>query len=124
MPKLKSRLRCGRPQFDPRPEPPGRGRVCCASSIQRDANQRRPMTEKFAARAFSSHVARVLILAIASVLTPAILSTEAGAQILGFASTSQGGPSSESTTLAPALADEGDGSGFVVPERLRRTVVA
>jgi lipoprotein-anchoring transpeptidase ErfK/SrfK len=78
------------------------------------------MTEKFAAGPFSSHVARALIFAIASVLTPAILSTEAGAQILGFASAS----SSESTTPAPALADERDGSGLVVPERLRRTVVA
>ena len=62
-------------------------------------------------------MARALVLAVASVLAPAILSAEAGAQALGYASAPQG--------LSPsALTEERDGSGFVVPERLRRAVVA
>jgi lipoprotein-anchoring transpeptidase ErfK/SrfK len=68
-----------------------------------------------------------LIFAGALLLAPAILSTEASAQVLGYASAPQSAFPSDNIMLAPtepALTDEGDGSGSVLPERLRRAVVA
>ena len=66
-----------------------------------------------------------LIFAGALLLAPALLSSAASAQVLGYASASQGSfPSDNMLAPAqPALSDEGDGSG-VVPERLRRAVIA
>jgi lipoprotein-anchoring transpeptidase ErfK/SrfK len=71
-------------------------------------------------------MARTLIFAVASLVAPAILSGEAGAQVLGYASAQQGWLSSDSGTapLAPAPMDEGGGSRSVLPDRLRRAVVA
>ena len=68
-----------------------------------------------------------LIFAGALLLAPAILSTEASAQVLGYASAPQSAFPSDNIMLAPtepALTDEGDGSGSVLSERLRRAVVA
>jgi lipoprotein-anchoring transpeptidase ErfK/SrfK len=68
-----------------------------------------------------------LVLGAALMLSPAILCNEAGAQVLGYASAPQSAFPSDNMMLAPtepALTDEGDGSGSVVPERLRRTVVS
>ena len=73
----------------------------------------------------SPRATSALILAGALLLAPALLSSAASAQVLGFASASRGSfPSDNMLTPAqPALSDEGDGSG-VVPERLRRAVIA
>ena len=74
----------------------------------------------------SPRAASALIFAGALLLAPAILSSAASAQLLGYASTSQGSFPSDSIMLAPAqpaLSDEGDGLG-VVSERLRRAVIA
>lgn len=68
-----------------------------------------------------------LIFAAALLLAPAIFSSEAGAQVLGYASAPQSAFPSDNMMLTPpasAPTDEGDGSGNVVPERLRRTIVA
>jgi lipoprotein-anchoring transpeptidase ErfK/SrfK len=68
-------------------------------------------------------MARTLIFAVASLLAPATLSGGASAQVLGYASAPQGWISSDSdnATLAPPM-DARDGG--VLPERLRRAVVA
>jgi lipoprotein-anchoring transpeptidase ErfK/SrfK len=77
----------------------------------------------------SSRAAYALIFAGALLVAPAIFSTAASAQALGYASTPQSSFPSDNmmqTPTEPALTDDGDGSGsgYVVPERLRRTVVA
>ena len=84
------------------------------------------MTQKFAgSRRQSSRVTSTLILAGALLLAPAIISGEASAQVLGYASAPQNSFPTDNIMIAPpALTDEGDGSGSVVPERLRRTTVA
>jgi lipoprotein-anchoring transpeptidase ErfK/SrfK len=84
------------------------------------------MTQKFAgSRRQSSRVTSTLILAGALLLAPAIISGEASAQLLGYASAPQNSFPTDNIMIAPpALTDEGDGSGSVVPERLRRTTVA
>src|SRR5258708_36058897 len=66
-----------------------------------------------------------LIVAGACLLAPALLSSAASAQVLGYASASRGSfPSDNMLTPAqPALGDQGDGSG-VLPQRLRRAVIA
>jgi len=67
-----------------------------------------------------------LILAGALAWAPFLFTTAANAQGLGQAFGYASPPSSDDITLAPAdpaLSDEGDGSGNVLPERLRRTVV-
>src|SRR5216684_1808548 len=71
----------------------------------------------------SPRATSALILAGALLLAPALLSSAASAQVLGFASASRGSfPSDNMLAPAqPALSDEGDG---VVPERLRRAVIA
>jgi lipoprotein-anchoring transpeptidase ErfK/SrfK len=68
-----------------------------------------------------------LVFAGALLTTSAILSTAASAQALGYASAPQSGFPSDNIMLAPnqpALTDEGSGSGSVVPQRLRRAIVA
>ena len=73
----------------------------------------------------SPRATSTLIFAGALLLAPALLSSAASAQVLGYASASRGSfPSDNMLAPAqPALSDEGDGSG-VVPERLRRAVIA
>jgi lipoprotein-anchoring transpeptidase ErfK/SrfK len=61
-----------------------------------------------------------LVLSGALMLLPAIFSSTASAQALGYASAPQSAFPSDNM-LAP---DEGDGSSSVVPDRLRRAVVA
>jgi lipoprotein-anchoring transpeptidase ErfK/SrfK len=68
-----------------------------------------------------------LVFGAALILSPAIFSSKASAQTLGYASSPQSGFPSDSTIFAPAgsaLRDEGDGSAGIVPERLRRAVVS
>ena len=87
------------------------------------------MTQKFAELGKSSPfksssrltgplIAGVLLLA------PMLLSGAASAQVLGFAAAPQSAFPSDNimTPAEPALSDDGDGS--VLPERLRRTIVA
>jgi len=67
-----------------------------------------------------------LVFGAALMLSPALLSS-ASAQALGYASAPQSAFPSDNIMLAPtepALTDEGDGSASVLPERLRRAVVA
>jgi lipoprotein-anchoring transpeptidase ErfK/SrfK len=86
------------------------------------------MTQGFYAdRRQSPRVRSALIFAGILLLAPVILLSGASAQILGYAAAPQSGFPSDNIMLAPsapALTDEGDGSGSVVPERLRRTIVA
>jgi lipoprotein-anchoring transpeptidase ErfK/SrfK len=73
-------------------------------------------------RRLSLRATGALVLGAALMLFSALLSS-ASAQMLGYASTPQSFFPSDNMTVAPVQpADEGDGS--VVPERLRRTIVA
>jgi lipoprotein-anchoring transpeptidase ErfK/SrfK len=73
-------------------------------------------------RRLSLRATGALVLGAALMLSPALLSS-ASAQMLGYASTPQSFFPSDNMMVAPVQpADEGDGS--VVPERLRRTIVA
>src|SRR5260370_33251649 len=75
----------------------------------------------------SLRVTNALVFAGVLLLAPAILSSGASAQALGYAAFPQSSFPSDNAMLAPtepSLTDEGDGSGSVVPERLRRAVVA
>src|ERR1700722_9867093 len=109
-----------------RTEPGSPGRVCCEKHHLMRIAMGQIMTKTFAGnRRPSPRVTNALIFAGALLLAPAILSSAASAQVLGYASTSQPGfPSDNMITapIQPSLSDEGDGS--VVPERLRRTVVS
>jgi lipoprotein-anchoring transpeptidase ErfK/SrfK len=73
--------------------------------------------------------AGALVFAAALLLAPAIFSSEASAQVLGYASVPQSGfPSDNAMPAPPALTeegviDEGNGSANALPERLRRAVV-
>lgn len=86
------------------------------------------MAQTFAGdRRQSSRASHALIFAGVLLFTPAIFSSAASAQALGYASTPPSSFPSDNMMLAPtepALSDEGDGSASVVPERLRRTMVA
>jgi lipoprotein-anchoring transpeptidase ErfK/SrfK len=86
------------------------------------------MTQKFAGnrRQASSRVANALFLTGALLFAPAIFSSEASAQVLGYASTPQSAfsPNNMLAPNEPALTDEGNGSSSVVPARLRRAEVA
>jgi lipoprotein-anchoring transpeptidase ErfK/SrfK len=68
-----------------------------------------------------------LIFAAAMIFAPAIATTPASAQGLGYASTSTSLFPAEDGSLMvapqPGMTDDGDGSLSVVPERLRRTIV-
>jgi lipoprotein-anchoring transpeptidase ErfK/SrfK len=70
-----------------------------------------------------SRATNALIFAAALVLAPAFAVTGASAQVLGYAAPAPSGFPSDDVTLA-APDDEGAGSSSVVPERLRRAVVA
>src|SRR5260370_31124790 len=63
-----------------------------------------------------------LVFGAALMLSPSIFSGEASAQALSYAP--QGAFPSDNGLAPPALSDEGDGRTSVLPERLRRTVVA
>jgi lipoprotein-anchoring transpeptidase ErfK/SrfK len=86
------------------------------------------MTQKFAAnRGQPLRVTSALIIAGALLLTPAFLATEASAQVLGYATPPQSAFPSDNVMVAPndpAAADQGSASAGVLPERLRRTIVA
>jgi lipoprotein-anchoring transpeptidase ErfK/SrfK len=83
----------------------------------------RHMTQAIAGnRRQSSRAANALIFAGALILAPAIFSSAASAQLLGYASTPQSAFPSDNIMVTPA--DEGDGSASMIPERLRRTNVA
>src|SRR6202521_4453612 len=86
------------------------------------------MTQTIAThRRLSSRAASALLFTGALLLAPAIFTGAASAQVLGYASAPRTAFPSDNMMTAPAdsaLPDEGDGSASVVPERLRRTVVA
>jgi lipoprotein-anchoring transpeptidase ErfK/SrfK len=88
----------------------------------------RHMTQNLKAnRRPSLRATSALVFAGALLLVPTLLPSAASAQVLGFASPPQSSFPSDNMMLAPvqpALTDEGDGSSTVVPERLRRAVVA
>jgi lipoprotein-anchoring transpeptidase ErfK/SrfK len=72
-------------------------------------------------------VTNALVLAGALLLAPGLLASSASAQVLGYASTPQSSFPSDNIMAPnePAVTDEGDGASTgVLPERLRRTVVA
>jgi lipoprotein-anchoring transpeptidase ErfK/SrfK len=81
------------------------------------------MAQRSAAdRRHSWRATGALILAGALLVAPAIFSSPASAQALGYAPVLQGLFPSDNMSAAPALTNQGDGS--VLPDRLRRTVVA
>jgi lipoprotein-anchoring transpeptidase ErfK/SrfK len=86
------------------------------------------MAQTFAGnRRLSSRATGALAFGAALMLSPAMFATGASAQMLGYASTPQSGFPSDNIMLTPAqpaLTDDGDGSGSMVPERLRRTIVS
>jgi len=85
------------------------------------------MTQTFAGnRRLSSRLTGALVFGAALMLSPALFSSQASAQVLGYASAPQNGFPADNmlTPTEPALTDEGDGDGGVLPDRLRRTVVA
>jgi lipoprotein-anchoring transpeptidase ErfK/SrfK len=86
------------------------------------------MAQTFAGVRRSSRTANMLILAGALVLAPALLSSAASAQVLGYASTPQSSfPSDNNMIVAPAdpaLTDHDGNGGNVLPERLRRANIA
>jgi lipoprotein-anchoring transpeptidase ErfK/SrfK len=77
-----------------------------------------PMTQSSHRRP-SSRVTHALVLFSAVVLAPSIFAGAATAQVLGYAATQPNGFPSEEVMVDPAAPDQG-----VVPERLRRAVVA
>jgi lipoprotein-anchoring transpeptidase ErfK/SrfK len=86
------------------------------------------MTQTFAGnRRLSSRAANALVFASALMLAPAIFTSSASAQLLGYASAPQSSFPSDNMMVSPdqpALSDDGAGSASVLPERLRRTTVA
>jgi lipoprotein-anchoring transpeptidase ErfK/SrfK len=85
------------------------------------------MAQTFAGnRRLSSRATGALVFGAALMLSPVMFSSMASAQVLGFASAPQSSFPSDNmmTPIEPALSDDGDGSGSVVPERLRRAEVA
>jgi lipoprotein-anchoring transpeptidase ErfK/SrfK len=86
------------------------------------------MAQTFAGnRRLSLRATGALVFGAALMLSPAMFATTASAQLLGYASPPQSSFPSDNMMLAPtepALSDDGDGSGSVVPERLRRAEVA
>jgi lipoprotein-anchoring transpeptidase ErfK/SrfK len=86
------------------------------------------MAQTFAGnRRLSSRATGALVFGAALMLSSTMFTSGASAQLLGYASAPQSPFPSDNMMLAPtepALTDDGDGSGSVVPERLRRTEVA
>jgi len=83
------------------------------------------MTQIFATtRRPSPRVTNALVLAGALLIAPVIFASTASAQVLGYASAPQSAFPSDNMVAPdePALTE--DGAGSVLPERLRRTVVA
>src|SRR5450631_734594 len=115
---FKSRRNCGGPV------------AFVVRSIDAGANHRmgRHMAYNLTAdRRQSLRATSALIFAGSLLLAPAIFSSAASAQVLGYASPPQSSFPSDNMMVAPdqpALSDEGDGSSSVVPERLRRAVIA
>jgi lipoprotein-anchoring transpeptidase ErfK/SrfK len=74
----------------------------------------------------ASRITNALLFAAALVLPPTLMLTSASAQVLGYAAAPSNAFPSDGVTLnAPQAADDEDGSGSsMVPERLRRAVVA
>jgi lipoprotein-anchoring transpeptidase ErfK/SrfK len=98
-------------------------------SINRDAHRTgHLMAQQFAGnRRHSPRVTNALMFAGALLLAPTILTSAASAQVLGYASAPQSSFPSDNVMVEPdqpALSDDGDGSPNVLPERLRRQVVA
>jgi lipoprotein-anchoring transpeptidase ErfK/SrfK len=85
------------------------------------------MTQTFASnRRLSSRATGALVFGAALMLSPMFCGA-ASAQVLGYAAAPPSAFPSDNIMLAPnqpAVSDEGDGSGYVLPERLRRTTVA
>ena len=79
----------------------------------------RLMTQARENRRLRPRVTTALVFAGAFLLAPAILSTQANAQILGYAPAQRSSFPADNL-MAPALTDEGS----VLPERLRRATVA
>jgi lipoprotein-anchoring transpeptidase ErfK/SrfK len=77
-------------------------------------------------RGQSLRATSALILAGSLLLAPAIFSSAASAQVVGYASPQSSFPSGNMMVAPgrPALSDEADGSSSLVPERLRRAVIA
>jgi lipoprotein-anchoring transpeptidase ErfK/SrfK len=87
------------------------------------------MAHTFAGARRPSRTANMLILAGALVLAPALLSSKASAQVLGYASTPQSSFPADNNMIVtpadPALTDQDNsGSANVLPERLRRANIA
>jgi lipoprotein-anchoring transpeptidase ErfK/SrfK len=84
------------------------------------------MAQMFAGR-LSLRATNVLMFAGALLFAPAVLQTKASAQVLGYASAPQSKFPSDSAMVAPSdpgAMDDGDGSASVLPDQLRRTIVA
>jgi lipoprotein-anchoring transpeptidase ErfK/SrfK len=77
-----------------------------------------PMTQS-SHRRLSSRATHALVLISAMVLAPSMFVSGASAQLLGYASTQPNAFASDEVMVEPAAPDDG-----VVPERLRRAVVA
>jgi lipoprotein-anchoring transpeptidase ErfK/SrfK len=78
-------------------------------------------------RAQPSRVSSALVFTAVLAFAPVLLSSAASAQVLGYASTQQSSfPADNMMTapVAPAVSDEGADDSAVLPERLRRSVVA
>jgi lipoprotein-anchoring transpeptidase ErfK/SrfK len=87
------------------------------------------MAQTFAGARRPSRAANMLILAGALVLAPALFSSTASAQVLGYASAPQDSFPSDNNMIVtpdnPAMADpDAAGSENVLPERLRRANIA
>jgi lipoprotein-anchoring transpeptidase ErfK/SrfK len=97
-------------------------------TTMRITEQAGPMAHKSAAnRRQLLRATGALMLTGALLVTPAIFSGAANAQVLSYAASSQNSPPPDNMPLAPperALTSQGDGSSSALPERLRRTVVA
>jgi lipoprotein-anchoring transpeptidase ErfK/SrfK len=82
------------------------------------------MAQTFAGKLFSWRVTGALVVGAAVLLSPALLAS-ASAQVLGYASNAPMAFPSDNMMVAPAApADEGDDRNAMVPERLKRAIVA
>src|ERR1700731_874474 len=106
-------------------EPQRRGRVCL-SEHHRDAYPTgQLMTQTITGNCrLSLRATGALVFGAALLLSPAIFATEASAQALSYAPQSAFPSDNGLAPPAPVLTDEGDGSASLLPERLRRAVVA